>query len=117
MTKSQYAEIPIESLEIIKSSEKYSIKSFIPNSKLRLSKYNPSNRLKMKSILIKIKMDTNPFVEEVLTNNKIGLNKADGYKIYIKGNTIYNLCTKQEAYFKIVEQLNYKEEINNLFKN
>ena len=118
MTKTQYASIPIKYLEIITSSKGIlRIKKFKPKFKLRLSKYNPYNRLKMNSIIVKIKNDQNPYIEEVLTNNKIGLNKNDGFKIYLKGNAIYNLCTKEEAYLKIAEQLNYKEEINNLFNS
>lgn len=116
MNKIQYASIPIEFLEIIKSSdENAKLTKFKPFFNLKLSFYNPSNKYKMKSVIVKIKMDKNPYVEELLTNNKIGLNKKDGYKIYLKGDAVYKLCTKQEAYIKIVQQLNYKEEINRLF--
>ncbi len=110
----QYASIPITSLEINPSQKKLSIKTFKPVFKL--SKHNPYNKLKMNSVIVRIKQDKNPYIEELLTKNKIGLNKNDGYKIYLKGDTIYNLCTKEEAYLKIAEQLNYKEEINTLFR-
>lgn len=112
--KTQYAAVPIECLEINSSSKKISIKTFKPVFKL--AKFNPYRKLKMTNVIVKIELDKNPYIEEVLTKNKIGLNKEDKYKIYLKGDTIYNLCTKEEAYFKIAEQLNYREEINNLFK-
>ncbi len=116
MTKTpQYASIPIKCLEINSSPKKLSIKTFKPVFKL--SKHNPYSKLKMNSVIVKIESDKNPYIEEVLTKNKIGLNKKDGYKIYLKGDTIYNLCTKEEAYLKVAEQLNYKEEINKLFRN
>ncbi len=111
----QYASIPISYLEINSSNKTLSIKTFKPVFKL--SKHNPYNKLKMNSVVVKIKLDKNPYVEELLTHNKIGLNRKDGYKIYLKGDTIYNLCSKEEAYLKIAEQLNYKDEINKLFKN
>lgn len=115
MNKIQYAAIPIEFLEIIKSSGDNNILKFKPFFNLKLSLYNPSSRYKMDSIVVKIKMDKNPYVEELLTHNKIGLNKKDGYKIYLKGDAIYNLCSRQEAYLKIAQQLNYKDEISRLF--
>ena len=116
MTKKiQYAAVPIESLEINSSAKKLSIKTFKPVFKL--SKLNPYRKFKMKSVIVKIELDKNPYIEELMTKNKIGLNKEDNYKIYLKGDTIYNLCTKEEAYIKIAEQLNYKEEINNLFRS
>ncbi len=113
--KAQYASIPIECLEIKSSTKKLSIKTFKPVFKL--SKHNPYSKLKMKSVIVKIELDKTPYIEELLTKNKIGLNREDNYKIYLKGDTIYNLCTKEEAYLKVAEQLNYKEEINKLFKN
>ncbi|MBR3199043.1 MAG: hypothetical protein IKG27_03415 [Bacilli bacterium] len=116
MTKKiQYAAVPIESLEIHSSSKKLSIKTFKPVFKL--SKLNPYQKFKMKNVIVKIELDTNPYIEEIITKNKIGLNKEDNYKIYLKGDTIYNLCSKEEAYLKITEQLNYKEEISRLFRN
>lgn len=112
---SQYASIPIKYLEINSSHKKLSIKTFKPVFKL--SKHNPYIKKKMKSIIVKINIDENPYIEEILTKNKIGLNKKDGYKIYLKGDTIYNLCTKEEAYIKATAQLNYKKEIDKLFQN
>lgn len=115
MTKTtQYASIPIESLEINNSSKKLSIKTFKPV--FRLSKHNPYKRLKMKNVIVRISMDEVPYVEEIITKNKIGLNKNDGYKIYLKGETIYTLCSREEAYIKVAEQLNYRKEINRLFQ-
>lgn len=115
MTKIQYASIPLGDLEIIRSSKEEISKPFKPLFKLKLSKYNPYNKHRMKTVIVKIKLDKNPYIEEFITQNKIGLNKKDGYKIYLKGDTIYNLCSKEEAYLKVAEQLNYIDEINNLF--
>lgn len=116
--KVQYAEVPIKYLEIAKSSAKrLSIKTFKPVYRFKLSKHNPYTKRKMKSVVVKINLDENPYIEEILTQNKIGLNKKDGYRIYLKGDTIYKLCTKEEAYLKTAEQLNYKEEITRLFNN
>ena len=114
LKKEQYASIPIESLEINNSSKKLSIKTFKPVYKL--SKHNPYNKLKMKNVIVKISMDEAPYIEEIITKNKIGLNKKDGYKIYLKGDIIYTLCTREEAYIKAAEQLNYRKEINKLFQ-
>lgn len=112
----QYAEIPIECFEVINSS-KLSLNNESIRSKLRykLSKLNPYNKFKMRSIIVKIKLDKNPYIEELLTKNKIGLNKKDGYKVYLKNDIIYTICNKETAYLKIAEQLNYREEINNIF--
>ena len=115
MKNVEYAEIPIKYLEITSSSkQKFSIKTFKPVFNFKLSKHNPYSKLKMKSILVEVKLDK-PYIEELLTKNKIGLNKKDGYKLYLKGEAIYKKCTKEEAYLKIVEQLNYKKEINKIF--
>ena len=43
------------------------------------------------------------------------INKKDGYKIYLKGDVIYKLCSKEEAYLGVVRQLNYRDEVNRLF--
>lgn len=113
--KIQYASIPIESLEINSSNKKLSIKTFKPVFKL--SKFNPYRKRKMKNVIVKIEMDKKPYIEEIITKNKIGLNKNDNYKIYLKGDTIYNQCTKEEAYLKVTEQINYRKEVDKLFKS
>lgn len=106
----QYAEIPLESLEIISSpkKEKETILKKIFNIK-------PINHKKIKSIIVKIKLDKNPYIEEIVTKNKIGLVKEDGYNIYLKGDTVYNLCSTQDAFIKTIEKVNYKEEVIKLF--
>ena len=109
----QYAEIPLESLEIISSSKKEKenkIKQFLKKLKIK-----PTNHKKIKSIIVKIKLDKNPYIEEIVTKNKIGLVKEDGYNIYLKGDTIYNLCSTQDAFVKTIEKINYKEEVLKLF--
>ena len=109
----QYAEIPLESLEIISSPKKEKetiIKKFIKTIKIK-----PTNHKKIKSIIVKIKLDKNPYIEEIVTKNKIGLVKEDGYNIYLKGDTIYNLCSTQDAFLKTIEKINYKEEVLKLF--
>ncbi|MBR3229525.1 MAG: hypothetical protein IKF91_01705 [Bacilli bacterium] len=109
----QYAEIPLDSLEIISSSKKEK------DNKLRkiikLFKLKPTNHKKIKSIIVKIKLDKNPYIEEIVTKKKIGLVKEDGYNIYLKGDTIYNLCSTQDAFIKTIQKINYKEEVLKLF--
>ena len=106
----QYAEIPLESLEIISPSKKKK-----ENILKRIFKIKPINHKKIKSIIVKIKLDKNPYIEAVVTKNKIGLVKEDGYNIYLKGDTIYNLCSTQDAFVKTIEKINYKEEVIKLF--
>lgn len=106
----QYAEIPLESLEIISSPKKE--KETILR---KIFKIKPINHKKIKSIIVKIKLDKNPYIEEIVTKNKIGLVKEDGYNIYLKGDTVYNLCSTQDAFIKTIEKVNYKEEVIKLF--
>lgn len=106
----QYAEIPLESLEII-SSPKKEKESILE----KIFKIKPIKHKKIKSIIVKIKLDKNPYIEEIVTKNKIGLVKEDGYNIYLKGDTIYNLCSMQDAFIKTIEKINYKEEVLKLF--
>lgn len=115
MIKTQYASIPLGYLEIISTSKEGIKKTCKPCYKLKLSLYNPYKKNRMNSVIVKIKLDKNPYIEELITKNKIGLNKKDGYKIYLKGDTVYNLCSKSEAYIKIAQQLNYIEEVEKLF--
>lgn len=118
MIKTQYASIPIEYLEMVKSSSNEKIVRNVKLIyKLKLSKYNPYNKYKMSSIVVRIKLDKRPYIEELLTQNKIGLNKEDGFKIYLKGDAVYNLCSKEEAYIKAASQINYHKEVLNLFES
>lgn len=117
MSKIQYAEVPIKYLELRESSNnsiKLNVAVFL--HQLRVSRFNPFSRLKEKSVIVKIKNDKNPFVEEIFTKNKIGLNRCDGYRIYLKGNAIYNLCTKSEAYVKMYQNVSYRKFVKRLFK-
>ena len=114
MTNIQYASIPLGDLEII-SSQNGEKKDFLKSGKLKLSIYSPYKKSKVDSVIVKIKLDKNPYIEELITKKRIGLNRKDGYKIYLKGDTVYNLCTKWQAYLKITQQLNYLDVINNLF--
>ncbi len=109
-SKSQYATIPIELLEI--ESRKKKIK---PSYHMHLFKITPYKSLKLSNIVIKVGDETTPYVEELITQNKIGLNKDDGYKVYIPGDIIYTICTKEEAYLTAAEQLNYHKKISKLF--
>ena len=109
----QYAEIPLESLEIISSSKKEKENKY--KKILDIFKIKSFNHKKIKSIIVKIKLDKNPYIEEIVTKNKIGLVKEDGYKIYLKGDTIYNLCSRQDAFIKTFEKINYKKEVLKLF--
>lgn len=106
----QYAEIPLESLEIISPSKKEKESFFKKIFKIKVTSHR-----KIKSIIVKIKLDKNPYIEEIVTKNKIGLIKEDGYNIYLKGDTIYNLCSTQDAFIKTIERINYKEEVQKLF--
>lgn len=108
--KSQYATIPIELLEI--KSRKLKTK---PSYKFRLFKMVPYKSLRLNNIVIKVGDENTPYVEELLTKNKIGLNKDEGYKVYIPGDIIYTLCTKEEAYLTAAEQLNYHQKVSNIF--
>lgn len=115
--KIQYAEIPLESLEITGSSKKYSKTNNFFKKLINKLRILPTNHKKIKSIIVKIKLDKNPYIEEIITKNKIGLIKEDGYNIYLKGDTIYNLCSRQDAFIKTFEKVNYKEEVKKLFNS
>ena len=112
--KIQYAEIPIECLEIKNSPQnkkkQNKLIKFIKSFKLILLRHK-----KIKSIIVKIRLDKKPYIEEIVTKNKIGLIKEDGYNIYLKGDTIYNLCSRQDAFVKTFQKINYKEEVTKLF--
>ena len=109
-SKSQYATIPIELLEI--ETKKQKVK---PSYKFHLFKIAPYKSLKLNNIVVKVGDENTPYVEELITNNKIGLNKDGGYKVYIPGDIIYTLCTKEEAYLTVAEQLNYHKKISSIF--
>ena len=109
-SKTQYATIPIELLEIESRKQKNK-----PSYKFHLFKITPYKSLKLNNIVVKVGDENTPYVEELLTKNKIGLNKDEGYKVYLPGNIIYNLCSKEEAYLTAAEQLNYRKKISNLF--
>ena len=108
--KTQYATIPIELLEI--KSKKRKISS---SYKIKLFKMVPYKSLKLNNIAVKIGDENTPYIEEIMTNTKIGLNKEDGYKVYLPGNILYNLCSKEEAYLTAAEQLNYHKKVSNIF--
>lgn len=100
--KTQYATIPIEKIEIKRKTSKLYLFKII-----RLFKTN--------NIVIKIGNASEPYIEEVITKNKIGLNKNDSYNFYIPGDLIYNLCTERQAYLTIKSDKNYYKKIKNLF--
>ncbi len=108
--KSQYATIPIESLEI-KSKKLKSNSSY----QLSLFKVTPYKSIHLNNIVIKIGDENTPYVEELITQNKIGLSKDGGYQVYIPGDIIYTLCSKEQAYLTAAEQLNYHKKINKIF--
>ncbi len=110
MTKSQYATIPIELLETKKRKKKISA-----SYKFHLFKITPYKSLKLNNIAVKIGDEQTPYIEELITKNKIGLNKDDGYKVYLPGDIIYTLCSKEEAYLTAAEQLNYTKKISSIF--
>lgn len=103
MFKIQYAIVPIKYLEISSPPKKKSIKTLIDKI------------FKPKHIIVKIEYNKNPYIEELITNNKIGLNKSDNYKMYIKGNAIYTKLSKEEAYLKVMQMRNYKDLVKKLF--
>ena len=110
MTKSQYATIPIELLEI--DSKKKKITS---SYTFHLFKITPYKSLKLNTIAVKIVDEKTPYIEEIITKNKIGLIKDDKYKVYLPGDIIYTLCSKEEAYLTAAEQLNYTKKISSIF--
>ena len=110
MTKSQYATIPIELLEI--DSKKKKITS---SYTFHLFKITPYKSLNLNTIAVKIGDEKTPYLEEIITKNKIGLNKDDKYKVYLPGDIIYTLCSKEEAYLTAAEQLNYTKKISSIF--
>jgi len=108
----QYAFIPVDLLEInFQDLDLY--KSF---STLKLQKISPYNNIETKNIAIQISTDNSPYVEEVITKNKIGLNKNGAYKVYLPGEIIYYKCTKNQIYH-IIKQDNYFKEVNQIFEN
>ncbi len=108
----QYAFIPVDSLEI-NFQDLDSYKSF---STLKLQKISPYNNIETKNIAIQISKDDTPYVEEVITKNKIGLNKNGTYKVYLPGEIIYYKCTENQVY-QIIKQENYLKEVNQIFEN
>lgn len=109
MTKSQYATIPIELLEI------ESKKKGKPSYKFQLFKINPYKSLKLNTIAVEIGDEKSPYIEEIITKNKIGLIKDEKYKVYLPGDIIYTLCTKEEAYLTALKQLDYSKKITSIF--
>ncbi len=97
----QYAIIPIN---LIKTKRKSSCISF---KITRLFKTN--------NIVVKIGDENQPYIEEIITKNKIGLSKQDNYNLYIPGEVIYTLCTKEQAYLEINLEKNYYKKILNFF--
>lgn len=110
MTKSQYATIPIELLEIKSKKNK-----FKPSFKINLLKITPYKLLKLNKIAVKIGDEKTPYIEEIITKNKIGLIKDEKYKAYLPGNIIYTLCSKEEAYLIATKQFGYTKKILNIF--
>ena len=98
----QYAVIPIKYLKIKKSPEKCSFFS--------LFKF-----LKPKDIIVKVSLDENPFIEEIITERKIGLSDKDDFKVYLLGDAIYENCSKKEAYLIACQIKNYEENVIKLF--
>lgn len=109
----QYALIPIGFLEIKKPS-KYKAFSLKAKILFKLFKKIHFKNLKINTIAVKIETTDKPYIEEVLTQNKIGLNKKSGYKVYLTNDTIYHLCTQEEIY-NVITNLNYRRQINVLF--
>ena len=72
MTKSQYATIPIELLEI--DSKKKKITS---SYTFHLFKITPYKSLKLNTIAVKIGDEKTPYLEEIITKNKIGFNGSE----------------------------------------
>lgn len=109
MIRTQYALIPVKFLEIKNSSKKtilFSFKTFLINK-----------LTKPKFVIAKVSIDKKPYIEELITKRKIGLNKNDGFNIYLKGNVIYSLCSKEEAYAKIINIVNYEDAVIRLFNS
>lgn len=101
MIKVQYALVPFKYLEIKNSPKIYDLFAF----------------LKPKNLVVKIALDKKPYIEELITKNRIGLTQSDEYRMYLKGNVIYKLCSKEEAYVKAMNIKNYKKTVVKLFKN
>ena len=102
MIHHQYAVIPIEYLEIKKSPKKRSLFSL---NKITKPRY----------IIVKVSLDSNPFIEEIISKMKIGLSDIDDFKVYITGDTIYEKCSKKEAYLLARHIKNYKKNVIKLF--
>ncbi len=97
----QYAIIPINLIKTKRKSSSISLKI------TRLFKTN--------NIVVKIGNENQPYIEEIITKNKIGLSKQDNYNLYIPGEVIYTLCTKEQAYLEISLEKNYYKKILNFF--
>ena len=106
--KSQYATIPIELLQIESNKPKK------PSYKFQILKITPYKFLKLNVIAVKIGDETTPYIEELLTKNKIGLIKGE-YKVYLPGDIIYTLCSKKQAYLTAIKQFDYVNKISNIF--
>lgn len=107
-SKSQYATIPIELLET--NSKKRKI-----TPSYNIFKITPYKSLKLNAIAVKIGDEKTPYIEEIITKNKIGLIKDEKYKAYLPGNIIYTLCSKEEAYLIATKQFGYTKKILNIF--
>lgn len=107
--KTQYATIPVELL-VVGSKRKLGLAQHF-----HLFKITPYKSLKLSSIAVKIGDESDPYIEEIITQNKIGLTKDGGFKVYLPGDIIYTLCTKEEAYLTAAEQLNYHQKVSNIF--
>ena len=109
----RYALIPISYLNYQKNA-KYKIFTLKAKIMYHLFKKISFKTLKIISIAVKIEASDKPYIEEVLTKNKIGLTKKSGYKVYLSGDIIYKICTKDEIY-KIINSLKYKMRITKVF--
>ena len=108
MTQTQYAAIPFELIE-----KKVRKKIIFPS--FHLYKIFPYHLLKFNNIIVQLGDEEKPYIEEVITKNKIGLNKKDNYLTYVPGNIMYKFCTKEEAYLMISKQKSYYKKVNKLF--
>jgi hypothetical protein len=105
-SKIQYAIIPFNFLEKKENTSESNKSSIYKSIKKNL----------LNNIVITISDDENPYVEELATKNKIGLNKKDNYNIYIPGKILYNICNKKEAYY-LAQTKEYKDQITNIFES
>ncbi len=110
----QYALVPVGFLEIKKN---ISYQTFNHREKLllKLIKHNAYNYIEVTSIAVKIALDEEPYIEELLTNKKIGLSKNINCEVYLPSQIIYRLCTKKEAYSTVFQKRNYKKIVESIF--